>query len=438
MSDKLMKSMFVPASEQNIIDLVNSAQSAISFFGTGLSDNVAKAICSHRGFAGPIVLDNSEDAYQIGYGNVAAISLFKDAGIPFCKAPNIRINVLRIDDLALIYSPIPLRLEERKNGNNQGGILVDFSAVKSLFDSIVVKDETEPDGEQDNENPEIEKTAENEPVSILEKIKKPESVTPVVVSKVTEEEIKTTVETIEKNPPQLDLSRQLNVYTNKIQFVEIELRNFNLAQHTVKIPKELLKLSKNDKDIEEQLNATYTLVNKKSSMLLTKAESIQEEVKKLRTKFTVQLKGFGVVFAKKQKKDLEKTKGIIDAQIIQVKDSIKMDLEDAFAESKKNIVQILYPLLKRNPPVQLTRFFDADEVPSKEDIERYIMDKLDNAFDSPEKFTDGMSLKMTFKDVTIEMLRDKEFSKAVFSTDLKYLFRDEGYFSEQSAFGLKR
>lgn len=260
------KASFVAITEEYLISKINTAKTRVAFIGTGFNSNVADAVVKKRNLVENIIFDNNSDVYRIGYGYAESLKILRDAGIQMQETHNIRINVLVADNEALIYSPTPLIVENPVKESFPNGIIIDYDAVAGLFNVVetankqFAKEKGLTDSQSDTQK--------------------------LVVTTLTDTSISQTLQIIKENPPKLDLHRKLNVYNARIKFIEIQLSGFNIKQHKVKIPSDLLLVAKDDENVQKQLSATYNLFNTfdKESNLVKRTKNIQDSVKRLREK----------------------------------------------------------------------------------------------------------------------------------------------------------
>lgn len=256
------KASFVAITEEYLISKINTAKTRVAFIGTGFNSNVADAVVKKRNLVENIIFDNNSDVYRIGYGYAESLKILRDAGIQMQETHNIRINVLVADDEALIYSPTPLIVENPVKESFPNGIIIDYDAVAGLFNVVEIankqfaKEKGLTDSQSDTQK--------------------------LVVTTLTDTSISQTLQIIKENPPKLDLHRKLNVYNARIKFIEIQLSGFNIKQHKVKIPSDLLLVAKDDENVQKQLSATYNLFNTfdKESNLVKRTKKIQDSVKR--------------------------------------------------------------------------------------------------------------------------------------------------------------
>ena len=83
--------------------------------------------------------------------------------------------------------------------------------------------------------------------------------------------------------PNFDLQRLLSEYRRLIQFVEITFKGAHLGQITIKIPSELLNITKK-KGFEDKMKASYRLFNED---FLKIAKPLKDEVDDLRERSSI-------------------------------------------------------------------------------------------------------------------------------------------------------
>ena len=350
---------------------------------------------------------------QLGSGNVKSRNIASFfAGIPLKETCNIRINVLALDDKALVYSPTPLVIEEGVNNGFPNAIIVDYHAVKSLFKLDDVD----------------KKTFKNQEASIIEEPTQEGSSTKLLVKDLTPQDVEETVKVVAKNPPKIDLNRQLHTYTSKIKFIEIQLTGFNFKQHKVKIPNELLMLSNSSESVKSQLSATYNMFNSigEESVFVRKVTEIQDKVKGLRKDYIVNLPKYGSMCLVSKVSEIEEEANKIRQQIESMKANFNSKVDKEIEKSKKLLIDALVPIVKRNPPKELKNsLVDAKKI-SVETAKSYVKDQLDNAFVSGDQYLEDMQLEIRYKDLTLDTLEREDFIDIIMNSKWKYNFINEG------------
>lgn len=402
------KASFVAITEEYLISKINTAKTRVAFIGAGFNSNVADAVVKKMNLVENIIFDNNSDVYRIGYGYAESLKILRDAGIQMQETHNIRINVLVADDEALIYSPTPLIVENPVKESFPNGIIIDYDAVAGLFNVVetankqFAKEKGLTDSQSDTQK--------------------------LVVTTLTDTSISQTLQIIKENPPKLDLHRKLNVYNARIKFIEIQLSGFNIKQHKVKIPSDLLLVAKDDENVQKQLSATYNLFNTfdKESNLVKRTKNIQDSVKRLREKYTLNLTGYGAMCLVSKILEIEREIQEIQNEIELTKKDLARKINLEIDNSKKALSKALVPVVQNNPPQALRdNLFDSKKITVKT-ARSFVDDQLDKAFITGNSYLADMKLEVRYKDLTLNTLEKPEVASKIMNSKWKYNFMDDG------------
>ena len=402
------KASFVAITEEYLISKINTAKTRVAFIGTGFNSNVADAVVKKRNLVENIIFDNNSDVYRIGYGYAESLKILRDAGIQMQETHNIRINVLVADDEALIYSPTPLIVESPVKESFPNGIIIDYDAVAGLFNVVEIankqfaKEKGLTDSQSDTQK--------------------------LVVTTLTDTSISQTLQIIKENPPKLDLHRKLNVYNARIKFIEIQLSGFNIKQHKVKIPSDLLLVAKDDENVQKQLSATYNLFNTfdKESNLVKRTKKIQDSVKRLREKYTLNLTGYGAMCFVSKIPEIEREIQEIQNEIELTKKDLARKINLEIDNSKKALSKALVPVVQNNPPQALRdNLFDSKKITVKV-ARSFVENQLDKAFITGNSYLADMKLEVRYKDLTLNTLENPEVASKIMNSKWRYIFMDDG------------
>lgn len=292
-----MNTGLLPCTEATLVKLIDNAKEFISFLGCGLTKLEAEALVKNRDRVKYIVVDINDESFYNGYSSAEALSILHNAGITIFQGNKFRINILDIDNKAIIYSPIPQSIEKLPDGEYPNGIYTDYITVKNLFDGI----NQNFSYVQDNKN-------ENE--------------LSYKITEVNDDDIKKIEKKYPNENEKLKYKQILNIYKSKIQFIEPRLTGFNFKSRTITIPSDLLKLntnqdylSQNDKEsiknTQEKLKAKYSLFTEyekdkdKKSNFNTQVEAIQELVAAFRKNHVVNIKKYGNICCIDEKQAIE-------------------------------------------------------------------------------------------------------------------------------------
>lgn len=399
---------FVAITEQYLISKINNAKTRVAFIGAGVSSNVADAVVKKMNLVENIIFDNNSDVYRIGYGYAESLKILRDAGIQMQKAHNIRINVFVVDDEALIYSPNPLIIEDPVKESFPNGIVINYAAVTGLFNIVETSSKQFAKAKGLTENQ-------------LDTQK-------LVVTALTDTSISKTLQIIKDNPPKLDLYRKLDAYNARIKFIEIQLSGFNIKQHKVKIPSELLIVAKENDGVQHQLSATYNLFNtfNKESTIINAATNIQNAVRNLRDTYTLNLSGYGTICMVKKMPEIEKEVQKIKDQIENTKKVLACKINLEIDKSMKALSNVLVPVVYKNPPKSLLENLSDPKQVTVKLAKIYVEDKLRKTFVTGDDYLKDMKLEVKYKDLTLDTLEKPEVFNKIMSSKWKYNFVEDG------------
>jgi len=86
--------LFCHLSSSRIAELIRAAEGAVCYAGPGIQPEPAKAMAEVAGRIGPelltVSLDFDERVMRMGYGDIAAVQVLRDAGVVINHAPGLR------------------------------------------------------------------------------------------------------------------------------------------------------------------------------------------------------------------------------------------------------------------------------------------------------------------------------------------------------------
>ncbi len=390
---------FQMLTDELLVDIIEKARRRVVYMAPGIWLSVAKAVSGYKsqneGAGLEIILDPDPQIYRLGYGDIEAIRYLESERIYLRKCPGVRIGLIIADDEALLFTPTPRLVEEEptsKSAFAPNSVTVSLEQANQLLSAIAPKLLVD------------EIIEHNIAVKIppVVSVPKPEIAIDVFSSKDMEE----IESSLDKCPPQqFDLARQVNVYSSYIQFVELSLEGTHLTRHTITIPQELLNLVSDEKD-QDRLKASYQLIRSDSAL---SGKVMNEKVKALRDKYLKSLGSrYGTVMLKQHKNsfinDIEK----LQLELNEFKNHIQSKLEEEFEACKNNLISILEPMVKKNPPDELKYGINTRE-PDEVTVRTYLDVKLASIIPKAEHFVKDMIIRYVFKEVTYEMLHEESF-----------------------------
>lgn len=394
------EALFCNLSSKKIASKIQSAKSSICFAGPGLQLEPAKALVDVVRAIGPemitVCLDFDERAMRMGYGDIVAVKLLRDAKITVRNSPGLRAAFFIVDDEGYMFTPTALYLEaESQKDSVPNALRLSRKQITEI---------------QARLSPESKAIAHLLAATPEEK----ENIASLPLEVIAEEVSQNKFEHVENNltqlpPAKFDVVRQVRVFEPYLQYVEMSLTGASIQRNKVKIPSDLLN-SEGNKDLQGRLNTTFDLIEK-NSMLSSK--TLGEDLNKIRNNLTPSLgKGYGRVMLKSNKDLLIKRIDEFNGKLVKHKNSVKDELAKHIEESIFQIVNHYVPLLESNPPDSMLGQLPSSQR-GKEGIERWLRGRLMRLFPTADSLIQDMKLDIQFKDVTYETLKKADFLELV-------------------------
>jgi hypothetical protein len=214
--------LFVAVDDDLICERLRHAKRQVVYAAPGITKVVAGVLGALFASADKInvtvVLDGSEEACRLGYGDPDGLKevsrLAAAQHFALQRQPGLRAAILVTDDAVLVWSPAPRSVEDPAGmGGSPNGVILDGVAEK-VADAVGA-----PGSATTPENAEIGRES------------------------LTKAEVERTLEATTKNPiTPFDLARQTRVFASKFQFVETELRGAEWIEREMKLSSLLLNV----------------------------------------------------------------------------------------------------------------------------------------------------------------------------------------------------
>jgi len=386
--------------DEILIAAVNSAQERVVFIAPAVWPPLARAVSDawRRLGAGGVtaILDVNAEVCRFGFGSMKGLEILQkaatSAGETLGNEPGVRICVLIADQQTFVFSPTP-RLLEPSPGEHTDAATTVPKTNGIVLTSPIPNLEAEV-GVGAGAEKELTRTIGLDPV-------KPKDVAAV------EQELK-------ENPPKpVDLARAVNVYNARIQFVELTVAGCKLSQHTAKLPKHLVHILKENKELEKKINNSIRLLDE-DDKLITDSElseaTIMAERDQIEQEFLIHVPG-GTIFERARRIELEEAVTKLNVTIADFSKKVEKVLAERFATTATALSHELLPEVMNDIPPSWERFVGKNPAPEK--VRYRIEDVLLMAFGDPKTKVSRMKASMVFKDVTFEMLQNQEFRAIV-------------------------
>ena len=378
---------FISLTPENQGEIILSAQQRVIYAAASITDPVVASLikaCKQLGEESCItILDYDEQLFRMGYGHNEAVQMLLEAGVPIRKQSDLRIGVLIVDNQGWVFSLSPMAVEAQDQASIINAVTLHESQLVSMIASLVgEKDQADIFGGELALGTEL----------------------------ITEKEVEQVTKAIHANPPQaFNLERQVRVYQTHLQFVELEFEGGKIQQRTIRLPKELKEaLFSQDKEIEGRLNASYKLINGGVEDALSE---IKEQFKQLRDHYAPSLGSrVGRVLLKSNKEEFDKAFNELKEKLETYRSKSLQAIQTNIEQSLDDLAKNLAPIVEKSPPLDLkARCSHVDAEIAK----NYLLDTLRKVSPSAKSIMEKTQLHCNYKDVTIEMLRDKEFQEKV-------------------------
>jgi hypothetical protein len=336
-------------------------------------------------------IDFDERVLRMGYGDIEAVKLLRDAGILVSHAATLRSALIIADGEGYSFTPTPLYLEAEPGNHVRNALRLSRDQVAEALARlspaakvIAVALSTNPEEKARISNLPVE--GDSAPVN--------------------DTQFQQVVKSLKEAPPvKFDLARQVRVFEPYLQYVELSLSGAAIQRHRLAIPPAIQKLG-GSKDLEGRLRTTFDLIEKGGKL---SSKPLEEALNEIRKNFTPSLgKDHGRVVLKAAKshlaKRLEEFRKKLEDHQVKVEAELNKDLE----YSRKQIVDHYLPSVKNSPPdAWLGQSLSGK--PSEDEARQWLNAELDRVFPTAESLIQKMMLEVRHKDVTFETLSRDDF-----------------------------
>jgi len=219
-------------------------------------------------------------------------------------------------------------------------------------------------------------------------------------------ELADTKTALDENPPlKFDVARKIRVFNAFIEFVELEVRGTELSRRTVTLPPHLMAVAV--KKTRAQIETRFRLVPSDDTL---SGEAIDRDRKLLARQFLHIIPKFGTVVLRRDKEAFLKGVEDLRASVNTFSQEVEDRLQERIDKNIKELAKALLPALSKTPPADWIPSSGAK--PSKETVERFVLDDLRNAFGAARSIVRGMEVRCMVKGATYDMLTDQAFLDA--------------------------
>lgn len=429
-----MTTSFTNASDEQIIALVRSAKRRLVVIGPAFSIPVAEALATRMddlpGLSLSLILDADPEVYRMGYGEVAALEIIRAAAAKCSfrlrEQEGVRIGLVVSDDATMIYSPVSQNIEAGStSADKPNAILLGGGVADAVSEKAGV-----PDEHGNAPEPEIGKAS----LSI--------------------ERVEKTKDDLERNPPlPVDLTRKLNVFITRVQYVELKAKGYQLSRRRAELPQDFVGMA--SAELKERVTGRIRTpldgigaldveihVGDKTEKLKVDEKFLQKERQEIEKVLTHVMPKRGRVILRQDRASFDFQVKRFEAIVGAYQEALKEKLEEAREQFGTSFVEEFLERWKERPPSKFTRRLGS---PSDEDLAQDIRAQADKLFSDIVKL-DGPNVSVIYKDIAIEDLKDTDFMSGLRSImekggvkpdDLNRLFEQGEAAPGQASFNLE-
>ncbi len=397
---------FAVASDEALIELILRARSRLVVIAPALTQAVADAISRRFDDLGQldvtVILDSDPEVYRLGFGDQHALEAVRAASannlFDLREQPGVRIGVVICDDTTMVYSPVSKNIEAGSTSVEKPNAIVLTGGAADCIATAAGADNSD-----DAPKPEVGVTA-LEPAKV--------------------QEMKSN---LKANPPKpFDITRKLNVFSSKVQYVEFSASNYRLTTRQIPLPQELVDVADDDLKhrITSRIRAPFDGIGKLDIVLAYDGKQetlkvddgwLKKERKRIEDEYTFTINNFGRVILYSDRESFDKAAERFRVIVEKYQAALSETLTKSQAEFEKRIVDEFSRRWEQNPPKHFERW-GIEPTPEKIrlELERLAQEIFANAisFNPPV-------VKILYKNVAPENLRDGGFHDVLKTIMLK-------------------
>jgi hypothetical protein len=387
---------FAVASEDRIVDLIQSARKRLVVVAPALTDRVAIALAGRLSELGnltiAVILDADPEVYRLGYGTESALDKLREASerhmFDLRVQDGVRIGLILSDEVTMIFAPIPLYIEAGStSAEKPNAIVLSGVSANRLADAA---------------------GAGNAESIVTQEIGT-QALTPAAVHAVKSD--------LKASPPQaFDVARALRVFSSKVQYVELEVANYRFNSRQVPLPPELLDVSDDAlrRQISSRMRAPTAALGKLKIEVQTseKPESIEaddkwlaSERKRIEDTFTFVVPRFGRVILSADREAFDAEIERFTKNLESYHKAILEALKGMETDFEERLVKEYLPRWREKPPAAFARYgLQPSPANLEQQLRRIAQELLRKAIS-----LDPPRVRVVYKSIAPESVRDSEF-----------------------------
>jgi hypothetical protein len=378
----MLNSLFQSLDFAGMAREIRLAKQSVCYAAPGIHVEVANAIAEAAQRFGPelvtVCLDFDERVLRMGFGDLAAVKILREADVHISSTPGLRTGLLLVDHQGYIFTPTALYLEsDRRSADAPNAMLLSKEQVTEALARL---------------SPAAKVIAIALASSTAAKDKIRQQAVEIPSDPITQEQFVSVEKSLQEVPPvKFDVARQVRVFNAYLQYVELKLSGAAIQRLRLAIPKSIQKLGGSE-GLEGRLKTTFELIEKGGKL---SSKNLEEKLNEIRKNFTRSLgKDHGRVTLKTSKPYLDKRLGAFQKELEAHQLQVAKELQKHLDESRKQVVDYyLLKVVKSPPDVLLGRSTEFSE----EGARTWLESELDRVFPKADALIQKMQLDIRYK-----------------------------------------
>lgn len=390
----------------DIIALIRQAQQQIVLCLPNIHVEIAKAVAAvaWRVPDVRVILDPSEANFRNGYGDIEAVTVLKRVGVSLFEMPQNMVSFLICDGQGYFLFPQSRIFAEEGQGNNAVTIdrITQLRLLAHFFPPQTPKEQSSLREQLAQGSTEQAKMLTQATTEIVQAFGKPPALP------LNEQQFAATKASIEQSPPlHPDLKRRLNVYTAKIQLIEISFTGSKFQNRRLPMPKNVLPIR--NLDLQRSIDASLRLFDNvktdEAFAPLSNAQQQLEEIKRDHMKRIASKDKYA--FLKEEREPINQKLKALKDEVSNLQKLLIAIIARELLTARKRVGDELQQFFMANRPKQFENYPTELLEPA---IEKYVQDLLSRIpFPDPITLLGQLQLTYNFYDVTYEDLKDRKF-----------------------------
>ena len=338
---------FAVASDDALVGLIARARNRLVVIAPALTQAVADALSGRFDDLGhldvTVILNSDPEVYRLGFGDQHALETIRAASansqFDLRQQAGVRIGVVISDGTTMVYSPVSRNIEAGSTSVEKPNAIV---LSGSAADRIATAASSGKGGKMR---------------------------TPEVGSKALEHAKVQAMQTdLKANPPKpFDITRKMNVFSSKVQYVEFTASNYRLTTRQIPLPPELVDVADDDlrNRISSRIRAPLDGIGKleitieydeKSETIKVDDDWFNKERKRIENEYTFPINNFGRVILYSDRDAFDKATSRFKSVVEKYQVALRDALVTRQSEFETRIVDEFSRRWERNPPKHFARW----------------------------------------------------------------------------------